>query len=262
MAWLVKEHMSVQARRFFQNLEGPQVFTCAGKECARTCSSKDPKELGSNVSALCAISCLFFWLCFFLPPLLGEELAEELDDDEPDDDELPEEPSGGLSEDRAADPLAFVPEASAVEASAVEASPAFDADGSVSVSTSASETSGSGEGGAWSEEEATQESAADSATSEVESAVDSATSEASEDTSTSLNSSEAAASEPSESDPAIGRPRAARLSLLSSERWLISVPPDTRELTNHSINSPGVRLIRHPRSSTQYRSWKFGSRRQ
>ena len=99
--------------------------------------------MGSNASALCAISCLFFWLCFFLPPLLGEELAEELDDDEPDDDELPEEPSGGLSEDRDADPLAVVP-----EASAVEASPAFDADGSVSVSTSASETGGSEEGGA------------------------------------------------------------------------------------------------------------------
>ena len=147
MAGLVKEHASVQAVRFFQNLQGPQVLTCAGKECAFTCSSKDPKELGSNVSALSAISCLFFCLCFFLPPRLGEELAEELDDDEPDDDELPEEPSGGLSEDRAADPLAFVSEASAVEASAVESSPAFDADGSVSVTTSASETGASEEGG-------------------------------------------------------------------------------------------------------------------
>ena len=144
--------MSAQARRCFQNLQGPQVFTCAGKECARTCSSKDPKESGSNVSALCANSCLFFWLCFFLPPLLGEELDEELDDDEPDDDELPEEPSGGLSEDRAAD------EASAVEASAVESSPAFDADGSVSVTTSASEAGGSEEGGAWSEEAAPRRS--------------------------------------------------------------------------------------------------------
>ena len=206
MAWLVKENVFVQAWRFFQNLQGPQVFTCAGKECARTCSSKDLKELGSNVSALCALSCLFFWLCFFLPPLLGEELAEELDDDEPDDDELPEEPSGGLPEDRDADPVAFGP-----EASAVEASPAFDADGSVSVTTSASETGASEEGGAWSEEAATQESAADSATSGDEtSTAGELAPAASEDTSTSFDSSSNDASEDtaasSESDRTIGRP--------------------------------------------------------
>ena len=148
--------------------------------------------MGSNVSALCAISCLFFWLCFFLPPLLGEELDEELDDDEPDDDELPEEPLGGLSaEDRDADPVAF-----GSEASAVEASPAFDADGSVSVSTSASETGGSEEGGAWSEEAATQESATDSATSGDEtSTAGELAPAASEDTSTPFDSSSNDASE-------------------------------------------------------------------
>ena len=37
-------------QRFFQNLHGPQVRTCAGKLCTFTCSSNVPKSAGSNTS--------------------------------------------------------------------------------------------------------------------------------------------------------------------------------------------------------------------
>ena len=60
-----KDALRDHPHRFFQNLHGPQVFTCWGKLCFATCSSSVPNSSGWKIS-----------------PLAEEARGEESDDEE------------------------------------------------------------------------------------------------------------------------------------------------------------------------------------